>query len=57
MNDLSRINTILQLLEQIGSFGGDEEWRKMLKTTVTKAAIKTMEENNISPDVFFGEEK
>lgn len=57
MSDLSRICTILQLIEQTGSFSGDEQWKKMLKSTISKAILKDMEERDISPELFFGGEQ
>ena len=32
--DAARVNTTVQTLESIGSFGGDDDWRKMLSETI-----------------------
>ena len=32
--DAARINTSIQTLETVGSFGGDDDWRKMLGETI-----------------------
>lgn len=28
MSDISKLSTVLMVLEQVGSFGGDDDWRK-----------------------------
>ena len=32
--DAARINTAIQTLETVGSFGGDDDWRNMLSETI-----------------------
>jgi len=57
MDDLSRLTTVLQLLQQTGSFSGDEQWLKMIKTTVTHAMLEKLEEGNISLEDFLEQGK
>lgn len=42
--DAARIGTAIQILDGVGSFGGDDSWRVMLKETI----VSEMEEQNIS---------
>lgn len=49
MNDLSNITLALRVLESIGSFGGDDSWRTMLKQEVGQAVLETLEEQGIDP--------
>lgn len=53
MNDLSKLSSVLQMLEQIGSFGGDEAWRKMLRQIVGQAVLENIEEQGSNPESFF----
>lgn len=53
MSDLSRLCSALQLLEQVGSFSGDEEWRTMLKRIVGQAVLENIEETGRDPQSFF----
>ena len=57
MDDLSRLTTVLQLLQQTGSFSGDEEWLKMIKATVTSAMLEKLEESNLSLEEFLEQSK
>lgn len=57
MDDLSRLTIVLQLVQQTGSFSGDEQWLRMIKTTVTHAMLKKLEENNISLEDFLEQSK
>lgn len=41
--DAARIGTAIQILDGVGSFGGDDSWRVMLKETI----VSEMEEKNI----------
>lgn len=56
MGDISKLSTTLQLLEQVGSFGGDDSWRKMLREMVGQAVLENIEERGISPETFFSQE-
>ena len=53
MSDLSRLCSALQILEQVGSFSGDEEWRTMLKKLVGQAVLEGIEEIGHDPNSFF----
>jgi hypothetical protein len=53
MNDLSKLSSVLQMLEQVGSFGGDETWRKMLRKMVGQSVLETIEEHGSDPESFF----
>jgi hypothetical protein len=55
MSDLSKLSTVLMLTEQVGSFGGDDSWRKMLRTIVGQSVLETIEEKGISFDSLFGQ--
>jgi hypothetical protein len=50
MNDVSKLSTALQVAESVGSFGGDEEWRAMLKELVGQAIMESCEERGV--DIF-----
>jgi hypothetical protein len=52
MNDLSKISTALTILGELGSFSGDEAWRKMLRDVVGQSVLETLEEKGISIDTF-----
>ena len=52
MNDLSKISTALTILGELGSFSGDEAWRKMLRDVVGQTVLETLEEKGISIDTF-----
>ena len=49
MNDLSKLSFILQGVADLGSFGGDDQWREMIKKTVGQAVMEHCEEQQISP--------
>jgi hypothetical protein len=53
MNDLSKLSSVLQMLEQVGSFGGDDSWRKMLREVVGQSVLETLEERGSDPESFF----
>lgn len=57
MDDLSRLTTVLQLLQQTGSFSGDEQWLKMIKTTITHAMLEKLEKDNISLEDYLEQSK
>jgi hypothetical protein len=53
MSDISKLSTVLMLLDQVGSFGGADDWRKMLRTIVGQSVLETIEEKGISFDSLF----
>jgi hypothetical protein len=44
MNDLSKITTALRILADIGSFGGDEDYRQAIKKQINQAVLEKIEE-------------
>jgi hypothetical protein len=57
MSDISKLSTVLMLLDQVGSFGGDDDWRKMLRAIVGQSVLETIEEKGISFDSIFNPER
>jgi hypothetical protein len=57
MSDISKLSTALMVLEQVGSFGGDDDWRKMLRTIVGQSVLETIEEKGISFDSIFNPDR
>ena len=57
MNDISRLTLIIQTIESIGSFSGDEEWRKMLKNIVSQSLLERLEEDGLDAASFFARKK
>lgn len=53
MSDVSKLSTVLMILEQVGSFGGDDDWRKMLRTIVGQSVLEAIEEKGVSLDSIF----
>lgn len=53
MSDVSKLSTIIMLLDQVASFGGDEQWRTMIKELVGQKLLEHLEEQDIDPDSFF----
>jgi hypothetical protein len=56
MNDISKLSLILNTLEDIGSFGGDDDWRKMIKKIVSKTVIENLEEKGVDIDEWLRED-
>ena len=56
MNDISKLSLILNTLEDIGSFGGDDDWRKMIKDVVSKTVIENLEEKGVDIDQWLRED-
>jgi hypothetical protein len=42
--DASRISSAMHLLTDLGSFGGDDDWREMVEETMSQAILEDMEE-------------
>ena len=57
MSDMSNLSTVLMILEQVGSFDGDDDWRKMLRTIVGQSVLETIEEKGISFDSIFNPDR
>ena len=48
MADISKLSLFIRSIEEISSFGGDDDWRKMIKNTVNQQVLEAMEEKNLS---------
>jgi hypothetical protein len=57
MNDVTKLTMAVQTLESIGSFGGDEDWRKMLKNIVGQSLLEKLEEDGLDAASFFARRK
>lgn len=57
MNDISKLTLTIQTVDGIGSFGGDEDWKRMLKNSVGQAFLEHLEEDGLDPMSFFGRRK
>jgi hypothetical protein len=57
MNDISKLTLAIQTIESIGSFGGDEEWKRMLKDIVGQSLLERLEEDGLDPVSFFARRK
>lgn len=44
--DATRISDAIALLESVGSFGGDDDWKKMLQETLVNAVNDAMNQRN-----------
>jgi hypothetical protein len=53
MNDITLLTVAIQTLERVGSFGGDEDWRKMLKGIVGQSFLERLEEDGLDVESFF----
>jgi len=56
MNDISRLSMALRTIDETGSFGGDDDWRAMVKAKVASAVLDSCEERGINPEDFLGDE-
>jgi hypothetical protein len=57
MNDITLLTVAIKTLEGIGSFGGDEDWRKMLKNIVGQSFLEKLEEDGLDAESFFAQRK
>ena len=57
MSDISKLSTVLMIMEQVGSFGGDDDWRKMLRAIIGQSVLETIEEKGISFDSIFNPDR
>jgi hypothetical protein len=48
-SDLARLTTALRSASEVGSFGGDDDWRAMLKEDLGQAVLEIMEELGYDP--------
>lgn len=56
MSDLSKLITALRILSDIGSFGGDDDYRKAMGKEINQAVLEKLEEVGRNPDDFFNGE-
>ena len=45
----------MEMISNIGSFGGDDSWRAMLNETFTQEILEASEEDGLDLDAMFGE--
>lgn len=56
MRDISTLTAAIRLIEEVGSFGGDEDYRKAKHKQISQAVLENIEESGRSPEeVFNGE--
>lgn len=51
--DMTRLHTALNLLEEVGSFGGDDDYRAAMKEEINQAVLEKIEETGTSPEDYF----
>lgn len=52
-SDATRLGVVMQTLEQVSSFSGDQHWRKMLCSHVAETIIDDFEERGLDPMTVF----
>jgi hypothetical protein len=52
MNDIGRLSAAMQTIEQIASFSGDCDWRKMLRDIVGQSVVESLEERDPDTERF-----
>jgi TRAP-type C4-dicarboxylate transport system substrate-binding protein len=57
MDDISKLTLVIQILESIYSFGGDDDWKRMLKDIAGRTLLESFEENGIDPVSFLNRRK
>lgn len=50
MNDMTKLSTALQILADVGSFGGSDDWKEMITKEVSKAVYESLEEEGTLDD-------
>ena len=53
--DATRLCVAMEMISNIGSFGGDDSWRAMLNKTLTQEILEASEEDGIDLNTMFGE--
>ena len=53
--DETRLCVAMEMISNIGSFGGDDSWRAMLNKTLTQEILEASEEDGVDLDAMFGE--
>jgi hypothetical protein len=58
LRDISTLNIALRLLEEVGSFGGDEDYRSAMRKQINQAVLEKLEETGRDPEeVFNGDDE
>lgn len=52
--DMTKLVQALRMIEEVGSFGGDEDYRKAMKQQINQAILETLEEDGRDPEEVFG---
>lgn len=52
-SDLTKIVQAIKIIEDVGSFGGDEDYRKAMKEQINQAILEGLEENGCDPEEVF----
>jgi hypothetical protein len=52
-SDMTKIVQAIRLLEDVGSFGGDEDYRKAIKEQINQAVLERLEEDGRSAEEVF----
>lgn len=50
MQDISTLNAALRLISEVGSFGGDEDYRKAKQKQIGQAILELIEEDGLLPE-------
>lgn len=53
VQDLTKIGIAFSLMQDVGSFGGDDSWRKMIKEAVGQLVLEGIEEKGLTADQWF----
>ena len=53
--DETRLCVAMEMISNIGSFGGDDSWRAMLNKTLTQEILEASEEDGLDLNTMFGE--
>lgn len=53
LRDISSLNIALRLLEEVGSFGGDEDYRSAMRKQINQAILEKLEETGRDPEEVF----
>jgi len=51
--DATRLRVAMEIIANIGSFGGDDSWRAMLNETLTQEILEASEEDGLDLDAMF----
>ena len=54
--DMSRLTLAMEIAAGLGSFGGDEGWRAMLRDTMIQKVLESCEEDGIDVHTYFNDQ-